>query len=86
MALCWPRLEGAAALRRRGGDLHELVVQHSVGVVAGRVQELFQPLPRTIVGAVGAHDVELVEAEVRLHGSQSLHLPMPADWTSQAGR
>mmetsp|Transcript_16344 Transcript_16344/g.41852 ORF Transcript_16344/g.41852 Transcript_16344/m.41852 type:complete len:283 (+) Transcript_16344:978-1826(+) len=54
-------------------------MQHGVGVVAGRVEELLQPGARAVVHAVGPQHVQLLQAQVLLHGAQRLHLAPDAD-------
>ena len=54
--------------------LHKLVVQHGVRPGAGGLQEGLQALAGPVVHAVGAHHVQLVQAQVLLHRSQRLDL------------
>jgi hypothetical protein len=51
-----------------------LIMQHGLRRLARRVQELLQPLARPVVRAVGAQHVQLLQAQVALHGAQRLHL------------
>mmetsp|Transcript_42255 Transcript_42255/g.67919 ORF Transcript_42255/g.67919 Transcript_42255/m.67919 type:complete len:234 (-) Transcript_42255:639-1340(-) len=59
--------------------LHELVVHHRLGLGAGFVQKLLQSLLAPVVRAVGAHDVQGIQAQVRLHAAQRLHRASHAD-------
>ncbi len=54
--------------------LHELVVQDRRRRLAGGVEELLEALPRPVVDAVGAQNVQLVQCQVLLYGPQGLDL------------
>ena len=54
--------------------LHELIVQYSLRRSAGGVQKRAESLTRAVVHAIRPHDVQLLQVQVLLHGSQSLNL------------
>lgn len=51
-------------------------MQHTVWPAAGSVQEGLQALSRSIVDAIRAEHIQLVQAQMGLDGSQCLHLPI----------